>query len=179
MIVQEPEQRLTLDNVLDHAWFDDLKDYDPVDTIRFTDDLIHDQYDNPNLLKKLEGLGFRTDRIMLSVKTNACDSLSALWHFISMNSKTSSQKLHSSGTNVEVPEMNFSSPLQRTPVSPVKGPRGTGWGEFPAAPSLIAIRRNMRENPVLDRTRSMSATTSEIRRKKKNIIEEGEEDLLF
>jgi hypothetical protein len=185
MIVHEPEQRLTLDCVLDHEWFNDLKEYDTA-TKRFTDDMIQNLYENPRLLKKLDAAGFQSDKIINSVKTQACDSLSALWHFVSMKSKGSSQKLNSSQELVKSTEMEISSPLQNNIItyrrlssddstSLLKGPRKTSWGE---PHNLPAMRRSMREGPILDRARSLSAAPS-IRRKKKNTIEEREEDILF
>lgn len=202
MIVRDPDNRITLDSVLDHAWFDNLKSSDPGFTIRFSDAMNPNITDNPKLLKRLESIGVQTDKLLRSVKSQACDSLSSFWDFVSIKSKGSCQILNSSPekvcdtkqsdllsviTNSESMNLDFSSPppsnddYNKLNSSDFFSPsRKTSWGESLPASTLVGIRRNMREqNPMLDRTRSMSATASTAKGKKKPIIEEGDEDLLF
>ena len=202
MIVRDPDERLPLEDVLQHPWFNDLKSIDSEIKI-YKDDTNQGISENSKLLKKLSSVGFVSDKILKSVKSEACDSLSALWHFTSMKTNGSSLKLTNSQeqltlstskpdpfSNSEIYNMDISSPpqfgdeyrqlLAGEPISPIKGPRKTSWGESLPSGSLQSIRRNMRGDPIiLDRTRSMSATTSTIRSKKKNVIEEQDEELMF
>ena len=117
MIVRDPNDRFTLQNVLAHSWFDSLKESDSHSAQIFKDDMNDMSLLNPIVLKKLKTLGFQTDEFVKSVNSQVCDSRSALCHYIAMQSSLNSSNTTSTH-NPLVDKEKEASEFKTTPSKP-------------------------------------------------------------